>query len=188
MKNKFLIIIFALAATIIGGSFLYTSLTKNAAVPEIDITPQANAENPDGEELYAPDFTVYDANGNLARLSDFYGNPVVLNFWASWCPPCKEEMPAFDALFGELGDKVKFMMVCAVDGSRETQNTGAAFIEGAGYSFPVYYDNDREAAAAYGIRALPTSIFIDSAGIVQGGVEGAIFEETLRTGIELINK
>jgi len=143
----------------------------------------------DGEEdqrVTAPDFTVQDLDGNDVKLSDLLGKPVVLNFWASWCPPCKREMPDFNAVFGELGGDVHFMMVCMVDGARETKETGAAFIAENGYAFPIYFDIRQEAAILYGVRSIPTTMFIDSGGYIITKAEGSIDEDTLRLGISYI--
>ncbi|MBQ4347432.1 MAG: TlpA family protein disulfide reductase, partial [Firmicutes bacterium] len=87
----------------------------------------------------APDFTVYDSEGNAVMLSDFIGKPIVLNFWASWCGPCKMEMPEFNEAYAELGEDIQFLMVNVTTG-RETQESASAFIEENGYSFPVFYD------------------------------------------------
>ena len=138
------------------------------------------------ERFLAPDFTVQDADGNEVRLSDMRGKPVVLNFWASWCPPCKEEMPGFDNAFGDYGEKVHFMMVCLADGARETVETGAAYVEGQGYAFPVYFDVTAEAMMAYDIRAIPATYFIDAEGYLVTRAESSIPESTLRTGISYI--
>jgi thiol-disulfide isomerase/thioredoxin len=133
----------------------------------------------------APDFTVYDLEGNTVKLSDMLGKPVVINFWASWCPPCKSEMPDFNKVYTELGDDVHFMMIDAVDGMRETQEKGTAYVEEQGFSFPVYFDISQNAIVLYRIRAFPTTIFIDAEGYLVTGAEGAITEELLRLGIDM---
>ena len=155
MKKVFFILA-ALVILIAGSTFLYNNLMDRAPVPSL------NAAAEPEERFMAPDFTVYDIDGNNVKLSDMLGKPVVLNFWASWCPPCKEEMPDFNNVYNEAGDETIFMMVNATDGARETKDKGAAFISEGGYAFPVYYDLDLEAVNQYGIRALPTSVFIDS--------------------------
>lgn len=162
-----------------------------------------------GDATAAPDFTVYDADGNKVALSDFKGEPVVVNFWASWCPPCKAELPDFEAAYQEVGIKeaadadsaedgtadgadsdsaeaVRFLMVNLTDGQRETLDTAGKFIADEGYTFPVYFDTDLDAAYTYGINSIPMTLFIDADGNVQDYAIGMIDEQTLRSGIEKI--
>jgi peroxiredoxin len=138
------------------------------------------------ERTKAPDFTVYDADGDAVRLSDLLGRPVVLNFWASWCPPCMAEMPAFNGVYETLETDVAFMMVNLTDGQRETKETGTRYIEERGFSFPVYFDTEQDAANAYGVMSIPTTVFIDRDGYIAAGAQGAIDAEILQEGIALI--
>lgn len=151
----------------------------------VDDSSDAQEEVEDAGPL-APDFTVLDEDGAEVKLSDFLGTPVVLNFWASWCPPCKSEMPEFDKVFQELRDDVAFIMVDLADGQRETVESGKQHVSAQGYSFPVYFDVYGEAAYNYGISSIPTTVFIDKDGYVVTGAIGAINEQTLRTGIGYI--
>lgn len=134
----------------------------------------------------APDFTVYDAEGKEVHLSDYIGRPVVLNFWASWCGPCKMEMPDFEERYKALGTDIQFMMVNLTDGRNETVEKAGEFIQGQGYTFPVFFDQDGTAAQTYGIYSIPTSFFIDDAGNVVAQATGAISADVLQRGIDMI--
>ena len=128
----------------------------------------------------APDFTVLDKDGNTVRLSDTFGKPVVINFWATWCPPCKQELPDFDKLCKEYGDRVVFMMVNLTDGYRDTVDGTKRFVSGKGYTFPVYFDTKDNAASAYNVSSIPQTTFIDAKGNIYTTRIGAMNEAMLR--------
>lgn len=134
----------------------------------------------------APDFTVFDKDGNEVKLSSYIGKPIVLNFWASWCGPCQMEMPDFQEKYLELGENVHFLMINMTDGSRETVDTASEFIEEKGYTFPVFFDKDGNASITYGAYSLPTSYFINAEGYVVAQATGAIDGATLQRGIDMI--
>ncbi len=174
---------------------LFVLSACNKEDPIVTVGPDTSASEPEqehtheeGENEYdpAPDFTVYDADGKPVKLSDMKGKPVVLNFWASWCPPCKAEMPDFDAVCKEYEGKVIFMMVNLTDGERETVESARNFIHMMEYSFPVYYDTDMEASNTYGIQSIPTTFFIDADGGLVAYGSGALSENELRRGISML--
>ena len=145
---------------------------------------QQTAEDAEAQRTAAPDFTAYDADGNAVQLSDYFGKPLVLNFWASWCGPCKSEMPAFQQAY-EQEDGVQFLLV-NMTGGRETQADAEALLAQEGYTFPVLFDLDLDAAMTYGVTALPTTYFLDAEGNLVAWAQGAINEQTLQQGLDMI--
>ncbi len=180
-KIVLLIVLLVFVAVLIGAYVLYDRLGEDAAPEQLAVT-----DTSEPEDIPAPDFTVYDIEGNEVHLSDYLGKPVVLNFWASWCGPCKMEMPDFNEKYLEIGDEVSFVMVNMTDGSQETLASASEFISESGYDFPVFYDTAYSAMIAYGVNSLPTSFFIDAQGNVAGWAPGAIDAETLQRGIDRI--
>lgn len=173
MKNNKLIIIIA---TVLCASMLFTScgaVDFNFIVSEF--TASNNNKSYDQSGLSkAADFTVYDSLGNPKSLSEFKGKPVVLNFWASWCGYCKQEMPQFDEAYKKYGEDVQFLMVDLTDGRQETQKRASSYLSGSGFTFPVYFDLRLNAAEAYNIHAVPKTFLIDSDGYIVEQVNGAV--------------
>ena len=126
----------------------------------------------------APDFTVYDAEGNEVKLSDYLGQPVVLNFWASWCFPCLSELPHFNKKSQEYEGQIQFLMVnCTAADKREDAD---AVIRNRGYVFPVFYDIDGNAVSAYQISGIPATYIIDAEGYIVEKVVGSLKEQDLQ--------
>jgi thiol-disulfide isomerase/thioredoxin len=176
-------------ALLLVATLAYNKLSRpEQAVPpnnEVTVSPQKQGDTAQAVKQKAPDFTMTDINGNSVLLSSLIANgkPIVINFWASWCPPCKVEMPDFDKLYKETGNEVQFVMLDLTDGQRETAEKGARYVQDQGFSFPVYFDTKQEAAYTYGIRSIPTTLFIDKDGYIVTGAQGAINEATLRRGM-----
>ena len=154
-----------------------------AAEPAQETEPAENA---------APDFSFYDIEGNAHTLSELRGKPVIPNFWASWCGPCKSEMPDLEAAYQEYGEEIHFVLVNLTDGTSETVATASEYIAGQGYSFPVYYDISPDGtsvlagATAYGVTAIPITYFIDAEGNVVAYASGMMSASRLQQGIDMI--
>lgn len=165
----------------------------------INSSDSANAENPgsansesensnsdtssDSDVISAMDFTVYNQAEETVKLSDFYGKPIIVNFWATWCGPCKSELPAFENIYNEYGEDITFMMVNLTDGVHETISGVSEFVGDNNYHFPVYFDTDSNAALTYGVFSIPATLFIDADGNIVASHLGAMSEDTLRTYI-----
>jgi thiol-disulfide isomerase/thioredoxin len=191
MNTKTKTILLSLVLVVIlGGAYLaYSALSENYVPNTMQntSTPTSSRSSSDTtEKSTAPDFMVYDASGNPVKLSDFFGKPIVLNFWASWCPPCKSEMPHFNKAYTENKDDIVFLMVDLVDGQRETQAKGQKYIEEQGYTFPVYYDSKQQAAVVYDVIYLPTTVLINADGSILKQYQGAISQKTLEAGIQAL--
>ena len=112
----------------------------------------------------APDFEIKDAYGMNGKLSNHFGKPIVVNFWATWCPFCVQELPLFDKYAKEYSGDIDFMIVDLADGYRETIEMAKKYVADYGYSFPVYFDTTGGSMYAYGITGIPVTLFIDSDG------------------------
>ena len=156
-----------------------------AAEPEATAAPKAASEamGPVMRNL-APNFTAYDDAGNPVSLKDMRGKPVIVNFFASWCGPCKMEMPYFDEFYHQYGDQVTFMMVNLCAFGNDTKENGKKMVEAGGWTFPVYFDSDGDAAMKYAIRSMPTTVFVSPDGELMGRHTGVIPRESLEKTIQ----
>ena len=190
---KWIIAVLVFALFIGGAYFLYDKLGEDFAPDRLaESTPSEDAPSkedvPSNEDEKAPDFTVYDREGNEVTLYGLRGKPTVVNFWASWCPPCKEELPDFEKMYLEKGEELNFMMVDMTDGYQETREKGESYIKEQGFTFPLYFDLDQDAAYTYGIQSLPTTVFYDREGNMITYAMGMIDYETLLKGIDMITE
>ena len=152
-------------------SFVYNKLSVSYEPKQSSISGQ--------EIKKASDFTVVNESGQIAKLSDFKGKPTIVNFWATWCGPCKSEMPAFESIYTRYKDDVNIMMVNLTDNTNETVKKVKEFISQNGYTFPVFFDTSAYAAKTYRVTSVPMTLFIDKNGNLINSHTGAMTEKML---------
>ncbi|WP_156291974.1 TlpA disulfide reductase family protein [Oceanobacillus salinisoli] len=130
----------------------------------------------------APDFELETLEGDKVKLSDLRGKPVMLNFWATWCPPCRVEMPDMQKFHEE--NEVAVLAVNLFDTEMNKENV-RKFVDEFGLTFQIGMDGDGEVAAKYRINPIPTTYMIDSEGVIQHIAFGAMEYETM---VEHLNK
>ena len=141
------------------------------------------------DRVEAPDFTLVDQYGEEHKLSDYKGKVVFLNFWATWCPPCREEMPDIEALYKEYGENSEDLVILSVANPKTKDNPNnndktieevTKFMEDNGYSYPALMDTTGDVLLQYYITAFPTTFMIDREGRVIGYASGALTKDIMK--------
>ncbi|WP_422124577.1 TlpA family protein disulfide reductase [Planococcus sp. X10-3] len=170
----------ALFFTIIGAMLAwaiydFTFAGNNSGDQQQDATTSAVSEEATDTGLAvgktAPDFTLQTLKGEEASLSDFRGKPVFVNFWATWCPPCRAEMPDMEKLYGNMD--IEVLAVNLTDTEKSEEGV-ASFVEETGLTFPILMDPEGELSSAYNVKAYPTSYLIDADGKISFIAYGAM--------------
>lgn len=173
MKRVILSLLVVLAGLIIYSLLFYPL----EAPPAIDNPTPPNSAQID----LAPDFTLTDLEGNTVSLSDYRGQNVYINFWASWCGPCKLEMPDIEEIHREYQDKDLVVLTINVG---ESQNVVEKYIDNNGFSFTVLLDPDMTASKLYKVNSIPVSFFIDKEGKIRSQRVGLLTKEQMLSYIE----
>lgn len=161
---------------------------QTAAAPTPGLSPDDSSQRENQQEqskinlMDNYDFVLEDLNGNKVTLSELKGKKVFLNFWATWCPPCKAEMPDIEKLYQETKDSD--LVILAINAG-DDKSTVQDFITKNNYNFSVLLDTDGEVSRLYQVTGIPTSYFIDTEGYLDDGISGAISLESMK---EYVNK
>ncbi|HSF82312.1 MAG TPA: TlpA disulfide reductase family protein [Anaerolineales bacterium] len=170
-----------MAMGLIGAGLLVLGMLAMIMLPKPEASAGSTGESPAipaRVEFYAPALVLHDLDGRSVSLSDYPGQVVLVNNWATWCPPCKEEMPALQAFYED--HQHQDFTIIAIEAGEPVAEV-AQFVAAYGLTFPVWPDPDQQAAAAFHNPALPNSYVIDKNGTVRlvwmGGVDQATLEK-----------
>ena len=141
-------------------------------------TQEAEEEAP----IPAPDFALTTMEGEEIRFADLVGKPLLLNIWATWCPPCREELPFFQQAFEKYAENITFVFLSVDDEKEEVEE----FITENGYTFPVYLDPAAESLMTYGINSIPVTVLVDAEGNILEGWVGSLPEEMVAQCMEIL--
>jgi cytochrome c biogenesis protein CcmG, thiol:disulfide interchange protein DsbE len=204
-RYSFYFWLIAIVAIFLGANKIYKDYTTKqiiersfGSVPEVVNTPSTGedlnnngekpAKNSEGMPL-VPDFTLKDENGIEYSLSDYSGKVVIINFWASWCPPCRREMPEFQKLNDEVktSEDVVLLMINLTDGQRETKDRALKYLSDGNYDFnTVLLDPEYIASNIFGIQSIPTTAIIDRDGYLHDYIMGETTKNSVLRSVERV--
>jgi peroxiredoxin len=160
-RNKMLQSVILAIVLIVGGYAVYQSLFKTTSVMKAGDKP--------------PEFRLLGLDGSSHDLSEYKGKPLILNFWGTWCPPCRDEMPAFQTIYDKWKDKG--VQLVGINLSEEKLSV-SNFAEEVGAKFPILLDRNKQIEKKYGLKQYPTTFFISADGKIQDIVIGGPMSET----------
>jgi cytochrome c biogenesis protein CcmG/thiol:disulfide interchange protein DsbE len=156
----------AMTLLVVAAGVLWSALSR--VTPDMGVLPGAPPAPQVG--FAAPDFTLQTLDGRSVRLADLRGRPVILNFWATWCPPCRQEIPNLMAAAAKWGDRVA---IVGIDDS-EDHDTVAGFVFQESMTYTVLLDPSHVVVDGYRVNGLPTSFFVDADGVIRDLVIGPL--------------
>ena len=145
------------------------------------VQPESAQASPDSvakEGFKAPDFNLGLLDGGTVTLSELKGKVVLVNFWTSWCPPCRKEMPAIESVYRSYKD-LGLVVIGLNLTAQDSEQAAASFVREIGVTFPVALDLDNSVGNLYRVTALPTSFFIDRKGVIRSVIVGGPMSEAL---------
>lgn len=167
------------------------SLEKGKDEEETQSENQTSGQTQEQKKVtLAPDFTVVDQNGQTHTLSDYKGKVVFLNFWATWCPPCKQELPHIQEIYEEYGKNQENVIVLGITNptskqypysqDQKTKEEIKQFVEENGLTYPTLFDETGNIFSEYGIQAFPTTFMINQQGEIYGYITGALTKANMK--------
>lgn len=183
MKKNLIAILFLIGLVVYGG-YEYLSPPSSNDIPTSETeAPHEGIE----KDQHAPDFSLMDLDGNPVRLSDFRGKKVLINFWATWCPPCRVELPHMEKFYEDYESKGTVILgvnLTPTEGDRDTIHT---FVDEQGLSFPIVLDPEGDVMDTYEVVAYPTTYLLDTEGVIRETFRGAINYDIMKETVSKIN-
>lgn len=167
---------FSIAILVLAAAWIWISAADVSSAADETITAPQNG-------FLAPGFKLETLDGERAALSDYRGQVVLINLWASWCPPCRAEMPAMQAAYTAFRDQ-GFVILAVNATNQDSLQDASAFVEERGLTFSILLDREGEVAQKYRSHLLPTSFFVDREGIIRHKTIGSMSKALLRTRIQ----
>lgn len=167
---------FSIALLVLAAAWIWITAADASTAADETITAPQNG-------FLAPDFELETLDGERASLGEYRGQVVLINLWASWCPPCRAEMPAMQAVYTDFRDQ-GFVILAVNATNQDNFQDATAFVEERGLTFPILLDSEGEVARQYRSHLLPTSFFINRVGIIRHKTIGSMSEALLRTRVK----
>ena len=175
LKSRFGWTIVILSLALLGGAWIFFSQEPTFQIGDLSNLTEAPIAG-----YVAPEFTTFTIQGEELTLSDFRGQPAVLNFWASWCPPCRAELPHFQAASLKYNGQATILGIDQGEPPSVLADFGAAM----GVTYPLLLDENSAINRLYGVVALPTTVFVNADGVIQDVYTGIINRAVLEERVE----
>lgn len=164
------------------------SIAQSESASQPEAASSSTPEKKKADTVASVDFTLKDQNGVEHKLSDYKGKTVFLNFWATWCPPCRGEMPDIQKLYEENGENANDVIILGVAapnlGNEGSEEDIKAFLDDNGYTYPVLMDVDHSTFSAYGVNSYPTTFLVNADGNIPGYVPGAVSYDIMESVVK----
>jgi thiol-disulfide isomerase/thioredoxin len=184
--NKLIILILILVLSLVLASCATPAITNTtASTPAVSepTSGESETEEPVREVVYAPEFELEDLDGNIVRLADLKGKNILVNFWATWCPFCVDEMPDLQLLYEKYKDDDFIVLAINVQESKEK---AGGYLKEAGIDLPVLLDKDSRIAALYGATSIPLTIAVNKDGVAVTGYRGKLTLDQMETMYKML--
>lgn len=164
-----------------------TALGKDNVSTEVSVDENTERNIGIRKNDLAPDFELTTLEGKKVKLSDYKGKKVILNFWATWCPPCRAEMPDMEEFYSTYKDKDIVILGVNLTKSEQEESVVREFIKSYGITYPIPLDVESSVAETYQVSAIPTSYFIDTKGVIREKIVGPMDFDMMKSILDSIN-